>query len=270
MTTVSLEQAAPVVATPPKGAALTRVMRFGEFVNITPVLMDGHPIMLKDDENADDARGQVFEFFDAEERMTRAIEVWVALDPVTGGPDTVVLPNGTRGRVKLQTFDIYKRRNGTLFRFPISEGGDDQTVSNLQQTGNRRPVDLYKAKKFVYATAADVIAILRKGAANVAAAQARRAAEDPAQAQRTLVELMREAMRENNEAVAKQVTLAGLLKEQREQEQRAGQTATTGTGTFAALADATPVGGAEPAPAPEVPGGLNVTPRPPRPPRGGG
>ena len=73
-------------------------------------------------------------------------------------------------------------------------------------------------------------------------------------------------------AVAKQVTLAGLLKEQREQEQRAGQTATTGTGTFAALADATPVGGSEPAaaPAPEVPGGLHVTPRPPRPPRGGG
>lgn len=270
MEPVSLEQAA--AAAPPQGSSLTRVMRFGEFVSITPVLMDGAPIMLKDDENADDARGQVFEFYDAEERMTRAIEVWVALDPVTGGPDTVVHPNGTRGRVKLQSFDIYKRRNGTLFRFPISEGGDDQTVSNLQQTGNRRPVDLYKAKKFVYATAADVIAIRRKGAANVAAAVARKAAEDPQQAQRALMELMREAMRENTAMVTQQVTLAGLLKEQREQEERAGQRPTTGTGTFADLSsgDAPPATATATTPPAELPGGLNVTPRPPRPPRGGG
>lgn len=269
MENTTLEAAA---AAAPKGSALTHVRRFGEQTPIKPVLMDGLPIMLKDDENADDARGQVFEFFDAEEGKARAIEVWVALDPVTGGPDTVVHANGTRGRIKLQSFDIYKRRNGTLFRFPVSEDGEDQTVSNLQQTGNRRPVDLYKAKKFVYATAEDVIAIRRKGAANVAAAKARKDAEDPMQAQRILMEMMREAAKENANALASQVTLAGLLKEQRAQEEKAGQTPTTGTGTFAGLADAVPVGASgEGVGGTEVVGGLTApAPRPPRPPRGGG
>lgn len=239
-------------------------MRSGEYVDVTPVKMpNGDPIMLKDDENADDARGQVFEFYDAEERMTRAIEVWVALDPVTGGPDTVVHPNGTRGRVKFVSYDLYKRRNGSLFRFPIDEAGDGQTVSNLQQTGNRRPTDIYKGKKFVYATGADVVAILQKGEANKRAFEARRASEDPMRAQQALGELIASAIKENAEAVAQRITLAQLLKENREQEIAAGQPPTT-----SAALPTDVLAGSVPAASTEVLGGLSApAPRPPRPPR---
>lgn len=260
------------------GANITRVLRSGEYVAVRPVLMDGAPILLKDDEQADDARGQIFELQDEGAGPWRAIEVWVSVDPVTGGAEREVLPGGKLGRVRIITFDLYKRRNGTIFRFPVDDTGASQTVSNLQQTGNRMPVDLYKAKRFVWATGDDVIALRRKGIANQAAVEARKRSEDPVQAQRILAQLIGEALRENKAAEENKFTLAGTLKDLEAQERAAGQrqsvSPTLPTDALAAVAAAQQ----QPAGAPAAPAaGLAqaadpAAPEPtqPRPPRRGG
>lgn len=180
----------------PPPLRITKVRRHSIAVSVRPIMVTHagveRPVMLYDADGGE-PRGQVFEIQD-EMRGPRAIEVWVAIDPVTSGEARELLPDGNLGRVTLVSKDIYVRRNGTLFTVPVYEKGSEQTISRWMSLGNGEQQDLYLRKGFRFATAKDVVAMLEKTAHNVAAAVRRKDAEDPLKRDERLAILLKEAL----------------------------------------------------------------------------
>lgn len=184
-----------------EGAALgpITVRRMGDRVPAKPVMVslngEQRALLLYDADDAPEARGQVFEIKDpSAPEGVRAIEVWVGVDPVSNGPLRELLPDGQLGRTVMISYDVYVRRNGTMFRLPVYERGDQQTVSRWTQTGNGPQRDLYLSKGFRWATAKDFVDVLEKAVKNKAADTKRKEAQDPLKAQAAMTETLKEAL----------------------------------------------------------------------------
>lgn len=175
------------------GAALEPMtIKFGgKSVLATPILRNGEPLTAKRAESDVMPYAQAFEIDDPKTHARCAIQYEIVNDYVPG----VVKATGMNGKIKTRCQQLYVKADGrTIFHFPIEADSSEQCVNRRIDDGDDTR-DLYIAKGWRLAVAADIIAAIDRSEINAKNAQEQKKSRDPFAVMKTMVELQGEQMK---------------------------------------------------------------------------